>query len=303
MTVYNRILVPLDGSRPAEAAVQLAAAFARMMPGSGLTLLHVMEKNAPETVHGYRHITRPEEALTYLESVRESGGLAGLSVECHVHLEEVGDISRGIAGHVAELSPDLVAMCAHGGGGLRGRLFGTVAQQVIGLGATPVLLVQPGDEPPPRPFRIMRVMAPLDGDPTHLCGLDAAAEIAKLSGAVLDLVMVVPTRGDLSGQWAAARRLMPGATAAMLEMAEDGGESYLAETGRGLEAKGVAVELETARGDPAKTVARIASLKRADLIVFGTHGRAGAGAFWSGSVAARVASECRTPQLLIPVDR
>jgi nucleotide-binding universal stress UspA family protein len=37
------------------------------------------------------------------------------------------------------------------------------------------------------------------------------------------------------------------------------------------------------------------------MVVFGTHGRAGLDAFWSGSVAARVAARSRIPMLLVPI--
>jgi hypothetical protein len=39
----------------------------------------------------------------------------------------------------------------------------------------------------------------------------------------------------------------------------------------------------------------------ADLIVMGTHGRAGTSAFWAGSIAPRVCSRTRLPLLLVPV--
>ena len=66
---------------------------------------------------------------------------------------------------------------------------------------------------------------------------------------------------------------------------------------------GIEVESETARGDPARTI--IEALRRisADLVVMGTHGRAGVDAFWEGSVAAEVATRIQTPLLLVPLDK
>ena len=66
-----------------------------------------------------------------------------MPVERHVHGGEVDDVARSIVDHVAELGPDLIVMCTHGRGGLRGFMFGRIAQQVVGLDRTPVLLIPP----------------------------------------------------------------------------------------------------------------------------------------------------------------
>ena len=64
----RRILVPLDGSRLAEWVLPPAVSLARHL-GAQLTLLHVMERGAPSSVHGERHLTQIEEADRYLADV------------------------------------------------------------------------------------------------------------------------------------------------------------------------------------------------------------------------------------------
>ena len=58
---------------------------------------------------------------------------------------------------------------------------------------------------------------------------------------------------------------------------------------------------EAARGDPALAIVRTARKLSADMVVMGTHGRAGTEAFWEGSVAARVIARSRVPLLLVPL--
>ncbi len=58
---------------------------------------------------------------------------------------------------------------------------------------------------------------------------------------------------------------------------------------------------EVARGYPAQTIARTATQVKADLIVLGTHGKAGIDAFWAGSVAPKVSARTDIPLLLVPV--
>jgi len=45
----------------------------------------------------------------------------------------------------------------------------------------------------------------------------------------------------------------------------------------------------------------VAGQSEADLIVFGTHGKTGMEAFWSGSVAPQVSQRSRLPVLLVPL--
>ena len=143
--MFKHLLVPLDGSRLSESALPAAAQMAARM-GAELTLVHVIEKNAPAEVHSDRHLVTAEEATAYLAEVARRPVLAGLRVQTHVHTAEVSDVADSITEHAAELAPDLVVMSTHGRGGARRLIFGAIAQQVISRGATPVLLVRPSEE-------------------------------------------------------------------------------------------------------------------------------------------------------------
>jgi nucleotide-binding universal stress UspA family protein len=63
--MFKRLLVPLDGSHLAEAALP-AAAFLALKLNAVLTLVHIVERNAPEEIHGDRHLTNADEANAYL---------------------------------------------------------------------------------------------------------------------------------------------------------------------------------------------------------------------------------------------
>jgi nucleotide-binding universal stress UspA family protein len=304
--MFKHLLVPLDGSRLAESALPAAAYLAQTL-NARVTLIHVIEHDAPIEVHRERHLSKPEEACQYLDEIAARAFPASLAVETHVHTSEVKDVARSIVEHSGELQPDLIVMCSHGSGGLRDRLFGSIAQQIIAAVRntsqrfTPVLLVRPGKKAPAQPFKLEKILLPLDGKPEHEQGVPVAAGLAQACGAALHLAMVVPTLGALRGEHAASSRLLPGSTAAMLELAESGGQAYLQNLLPGLQAHGLVVTGEVARGDPASTVAQIAERIEAGLIVLGTHGKAGTDAFWSGSFAARIADKTFIPLLLVPV--
>jgi nucleotide-binding universal stress UspA family protein len=298
--VFKHLLVPLDGSRLAEAAVPAAAYLAQTLDVP-VTLFHVIERDAPQAIHGERHLSDPDEACAYLDEVAARAFPSGLHVEQHVHTTEVNDVARSIVAHVGELEPDLIVMCTHGWGGLRDWLFGSIAQQVIGLGRTPVLLIQPAEDGGAPPFSCRQLLMPLDGDPEHEQGLPVAAGLAQACKAGLYLVMVVHTLGTLPGERALTARLLPGATSALLDLTQLGALEYLQHRVRELQAAGLSVRADVRRGDPAKAIVRTARRVNADLIVLGTHGKSGMDAFWSSSVAPRVSSQSHIPLLLVPV--
>jgi nucleotide-binding universal stress UspA family protein len=301
--MFKHLLVPLDGSRLAEAALPAAAYLARSL-GARVTLVHVVEQRAPQEVHGERHLADAEEANAYLEEVAGRAFEPGVEVECHVHENEVRDVARSLTEHVEELEPDLIVMCTHGRGGLRTWLLGSIAQQLIAPGATPVLLVQPEGRAEAPAFVCRRLLVPLDGNPEHEGGLRVAVDLARGCGADLHLMMVVHTLGTLPGQQAATARLLPGATSLLLDMSEEGAERLLRQKVAQLQATEgprMPVTVEVSRGDPAAAIARTAQRVQADVVVLGTHGKAGLDAFWSGSVTPQVASRSRVPLLLVPV--
>jgi nucleotide-binding universal stress UspA family protein len=299
--MFRHILIPLDGSHLAEAALRPTAELSKKL-GAAVTLIHVIEKNAAPEVHGDRHLTTQDEACEYLGRLTEQAFPADTDVENHVHSEEVRNVARSISDHIEEYGPDLIVMCTHGHGGLHEMMAGSIAQQVIGMVNSPILLLRP-DEAGGVYVSFDRLMVALDGSPEHEASLDVAGELAGALGAALHLVNVVQTAETLHGDRAPAGRFLPSTTKAMLDMTEDYAREYLVEKAKIWKDKGLVVTAKVRRGDISKELA--AEVTRADchLIVLGTHGRAGANAFWSGSVAPKLALQLRVPMLLVPAKK
>jgi nucleotide-binding universal stress UspA family protein len=295
------ILIPLDGSDLAESALPAAAYFSRAN-GAAVILFHVIEKGAPAQVHGSRHLTRVAEAESYLEEAGTRYLPKQNLRECHVHKAAVRDVAASIAAHAREMNPDLIILCAHGSSGPRDWLSGSIAQQVIGRGSVPVLLLRSLEPPQPgAAFALHSILLAVDTDPDHEPSREPAVELAQENGAALHLTMVVPTPATLTGESAAAGRLLPGSTAALLDLTEEGARDYLARMLEKIRARGVDASAQVLRGDPADVLASLVRGRNDDLIVMGTHGKAGSAAFWNRSVAARVLAKIKTPALLIPL--
>jgi nucleotide-binding universal stress UspA family protein len=295
--MFEHILVPLDGSRLAEAALPVAAYLARLSRGR-VTLIHMIEKDAPAAVHGEHHLREAAEARAYLEVVRARFGDA-LEWQLHVHSPAAVDVAGGIVAHEGELQPDLVVMCTHGPGRLERWLRGSLAQQVVALGRTPLLLVRP-DLATGAEFALRRILVPLDGTSRHEGGLAVALELVGACGCHLQLLGVVPSAAVLAGPEASLARFLPGSTRALGELAADNLREYLVGVRERAVARGIKTTLELRHGDIAEEIVQAAADNGVELIVLGTHGKAGTKAFWANSVAARVQGRTDQALLLVP---
>ena len=292
--MFKHLLVPLDGSRLAEAAVPLAALLAGKA-GAQVTLLHVIERDAPPTIHGDTHLTSAEEAQRYLERIASEGFAPEIKVDWHVHGEKIEHVAQSLAQHADELTPDLIVMASHGQPRLTQRLFGTIPQQIIQRTSTPLLLAQPGSVA----VAFRRILVPLDGKAEHESALAPATELARLCDATLQLVMVVPTRGSMEGERASTAQLLPGATELVLELEEESGTEYLAHHVERLRQAGVSCTAAIARGNPLQVIEQVIAQQDADLVALATHGAAGAHAFWSGSMGQKLIGRTPTSLLLV----
>jgi len=298
--MFEHLLIPLDGSTLAEAVLPAARQLALRFH-SRVTLLHLIEQNAPQAVHGDRHLTNHDEARAYLEEVAQRAFPAETATEFHVHTEAVDRVARSIVAHAVELGSDLIVMCTHGQGGLHSWLYGSIAQRVTAQGSVPVLLVPPAGDGTPLQLTCGRILVPLDGNPDHALGLPVAADMARRCNANLHLLMVIHRPETLTGVQAATARLLPGATAALLDFNEQAATTYLHEQTATLGGNLPPIETSVQRGEPASLIVDTARAIQADLIVLGTHGKAGMDAFWEGSITPRVSERVHVPLLLIPV--
>ena len=202
---FTRILVPLDGSRLAEAVMPAARSLAEKL-GARVLLLHVLERDPPEAVHGEPHLGTSHEALTYLEQQGDALRSQGIAVESHVHQRPVEDVAEAIDAHAHELDADLIAMCAHGRSNLRTRLVGSIAEQILRGGSVPILLrtVRRPDLPD---FDLRNLLVPIDFSHDVDAALSAARVLAPPYGAAVTLLSALEPPPP------ATARLLPGTSA------------------------------------------------------------------------------------------
>ncbi len=296
--MFENLLIPLDGSRLAEAVLPAARSFGRHVHAR-VTLLHVVEPSPPTTIHGDTHLLNAPDAQDYLARIAERFEAVGVRVSWHVDVVERGNVAKTIFAHTAELKADLVMLTTHGQSGLREMVFGSIAQQVLQSGTIPVFMVRP--ETAPSEFDPHVFLVPLDSSATHEPALAVASHLAPYYDAALHLVLVVPTFSTLSPERAATGVLLPSSTKAILDLAQAGAAEYLQRRIDDLRAKSLKVSAEVERGAAPVKIVEVAERVGAGLIVMASHGRSGLGAFWEGSVTPKVLAQAKSPVLLVRV--
>lgn len=294
-----RFLVPLDGSRLAESVLPIVQQMASRFHAH-LTLLHIVEQHPPATIHGERHLTGVAQAKMYLEEIATSLRSSNILVDIHVHEEKENNVAHSIVQHFQELSADLVIMCTHGHGGLREIIFGSKAQQALQQGTQSILLLFPREDDSVSPFKLQRVLVPLDGTYAHdEPALPIAIMIAHTFDAELRLVLVIPTMTTLSGDKAVSGLLLPSTTRAILDLSQQEAEEYLEQAVARCNVEGVKAHAEVLRGDIVPEVLGLAERLNVDLIVLASHGRTGLDALFTGSIASRIIGRKIRPLLLV----
>jgi nucleotide-binding universal stress UspA family protein len=137
----EKILVPLDGSDLAEAALETAIDILTEHPATTLLLLRAAESlRTPGSRPTEDKLREVREAESYLNGVA-----AGLR-ECGVTRVRTavwyGPAAPTIVEAATAENVDLIIMTSHGRGGIGRLIFGSVAESVLHGTRTPILLVR-----------------------------------------------------------------------------------------------------------------------------------------------------------------
>jgi nucleotide-binding universal stress UspA family protein len=287
--MFERILVPLDGSSRAELILSQVGRLLRRKD-SKILLLRVVssQKGAGKQER--------EAAEKYIDDLIRRYSGRGARVGGRV---VAGSIAESILAACEREKATMIAMTTHGRAGLSRWLLGSVAEKVVRASSVPVLLVRsfrPGGEevqPPAAetvPFR--KILVPTDGSAASKAAVDPAKEFAELFDSEV-LVLHAQYPFILPGP-----ELATFPTPIPTPSKEDDTTAGVAEAFRGA---GIRVMRQTELGDPAGVILDQAKAAGVDLIAMATHGRSGLSRWVLGSVAELVLRHGSVPVLLVPV--
>lgn len=178
--MYKRILVPLDGSKLAEAPLDYAVWLAQKSRAE-LVLMHVYGGKASDKWH---YLRSQGEAI--FQKTRQQG-----QTPVEVKVEDVsGDPATQIIEYVNDNQVDLIAMSTHGHTGIRHWLLGNVADKIVNYSMKPVWLIKSFEDQPVNLEYDQKILVLLDGSETAERILPYATYHARLSNGEITLLHV-----------------------------------------------------------------------------------------------------------------
>ena len=312
MTLFNNVIVPLDGSESSAHALPAA----RLMAGAaGATLTLV--RSIPEVPEWLADASRGRRrgSMAAAEHDRIDAYLLGekLRLERHgfpssVEIEAREGPAHEIIAGVARRDPNsLITMSTHGHGGFARFLSGSVTSKLVATVGNPTFVVRcNSSDCPVIPRSVDNVIVPLDGSAFGELPLQYAGSLASALGARITLVR--PNAFDAShyaiGDWTPMYGASPFGYYNGHDLAEESNaltREYLWATADALSARFPACDIETTVSvdAPARAIVGLAERLDNPIIVMATHGRRGASRLLFGSVSDHVIRNSPAPTLLV----
>ncbi len=289
--MFDRILLPLDGSEVSETALPYGKELAKSL-GSELVLYHVHRREEED---------RKRMHEVYIGTIGDKlkQDLAGTKARVTTEVA-AGEPTESICNLVDTNKIDLMVMTAVSAAGLKvGKMIGSVTDHICRTVPIPVLLVRPKNTLPAAANGrlLQRQLIPLDGSQLSKLALPVGIELAtqlKLSTTLFQMAGMVRLLDDGTGS-------APFIDYTGLNEAEKNRvTAEMQELEKDLKAKGLEVATVVTSGfDAASEIMELSKKVESDLIVMSTHGRSGLGRWVFGNVAEKVVRYGQTPVLLV----
>ena len=319
--MFQRILVPLDGSKRAESVIPVAANIARATGGS-LLFLRVVNVSPAYTFYTGEPFVLPQEipttdhqtafASVYLADKTQAEELSGIAIQTKVL---TGIAPQQILLCMEEQAIDLVVMCSRGETGLKRWALGSVAQKIIRHSSAPVLVLHESagllsNQHPAGP-RPVRILVALDGSMLAETALKPAAALSAALSApekgVLHLVHILPLPEPTSAVEAIsdARQLDLSVGRTYLRSTVEAWQEEPGQTAAPTLETSVVVHPDVAESiirtaeDGLPATEETAARDACDVIALATHGRSGLARWMMGNIAERVLDGTRLPLLVV----
>ena len=312
MTLFDNIIVPLDGSEWSAQALPAACIMSKAS-GAPITLLRSFDAVPDWQVdsrngryRGSMEIAEYERISALLRAEQQNLEDRGLGVT--IEVESYQSPPHEMIIDFANRQPDaLIVMSTHGRSGMARTLAGSVTARVVNAVSNPALIVRCNESDCPIvPGRFDNIIVPLDGSGFAERALPFAQELGARFGAKITLIRTTPDSEYFRVRGARAdwqdgpgyRYFEPEQLATRLS---ESARAYLWRKADELSARFPAFDVE-AKHDfiaPSDAVIRLADNLDNCLVVMSTHGRRGISRAVFGSVADQVVRNSNAPTLLI----
>lgn len=305
--MYQRILVPLDGSATAEQAIPYARLLSQGFKAS-IDLLRVIDGPTAGSADldqgtASEQLAERVQAGEYLANLAGSLRSEGLEVASSI-LE--GNPASTIVTESEKAPGTLVVISTHGRSGITRWVMGSVADKVLHATRAPMLMVRcqetESQESESREtesvgtVHVREVIVPLDGSELAEQALPHAVAVARALGLKTTLLRVTPSAGD----YFKYMDYPPSNYEDLAQEVDADAVQYLDNICRRIKLEGAGeIEERLIHGSAALAIADYVKEVPDCLVAMTTHGRSGIGRWVMGSVADRVIRHSGSPVLVV----
>jgi len=288
--MFEKIIVPLDGSDGAEIVLPYVAAIAVAF-NAEVALVTATEQETPD---------KNQMLQSYLKRVAEE--LKNL-VKKHPALTVSTDVLTGkpaeeILKLAAQKKADLVIIAGHGASGGNPQLLGNIATKILTASNRPVLLVREKGTLVTKPDDLIRrILVPLDGSKMSEGSLKTVEVMAaRLSAEIVLFQAIEPVR-YIPG----FETMVPNVVLPSDDEIKRSAAKYLNGIEKPLKQNGIRTSSVITTDAPAEAIIDYADSGNINIIAMTTHGFSGIKRWVFGSTAEKVLQASTKPVLVIPI--
>jgi len=290
--MYDKILVPLDGSELAEVTLWYAARLAGRLHAA-LTLVYVSSPDELTSPHMHECYLRDVLARVKADADKIAAETKGGEITVDYKILK-GDSAEEIIDYADKAKIDLIILSTQGKSGIKRWPLGNVANKVIGATRKQVLLIRAkGAKSDVYKDRLVKVLVPVDGSRES----ESILKFVSYLAAELDLEIT------LFHMWVREMVQYPGKeTISREQKLIKRANVYVEKLGARLKEQGLRVKAVFNDVLPSEEAAEIIKLSeegKFSMVAMATHGRSGVGRWVFGSNANKVLNEGSTPLLLV----
>ena len=299
--MFQRILVPLDGSELAENALPVAFRLAKNNR-SDIILIRVpvlgdiaAYASAAGEIPWQEEIydTGYQNAQEYLHQIERRHDQPGMNIKTEII---AGDPASTIVDYARTENIDMIVMCTHGRTGISRWVLGSTTEKVMRHAHCPVFVVRSEDH-------IKHLLITLDGSELAESAVPVGIAVAHQLNTKLSLLSVEsPPDAEILKSAAELEHAEPGLGDRLIDGAYHRLENYLNNYVRAHHVGEILPEkptIEVIEGSPATTILDYAESQDVDLIVMATHGRTGLRRWMFGSVTEKVLHNTKAAMLIV----
>ena len=296
----KKILVPIDFSELSQKALVYAGACGERF-GATVDLVHIAEPvpifagidAVPIPVTDRKQLAILEHRLAELAKELPPNSAGRTIVRSGWALDEIISVAE-------ELKTELIIVSSHGRSGLQRVLLGSTAEGIVRKAPCDVLVLRPDEREfvnvageKQFAFALKTIVVPIDFSDVSRKALGDAADLAKRFEAkliclhVLEIIPFTEPDPALVTELEVIRKSVTAATERTLQ-------EFLKEATSNIQRENILTF-----GAASREIMQLAEDRKADLIVMGTHGKAGPGRFLLGSTTERVVRHAHEPTLVV----